>query len=134
MNDRMSRINEQVKREISTILLQDLGDSRLQFVSILRVVVSRDLRNARVFYSVLGEEFEIQEAERAFAEQGRTIRRILASRIKFRFVPDLIFSYDHSLADSVKIDETLKEIYGEVPDHNPEQPQEDQGDPRESEE
>ncbi len=134
MNDRMSRVNEQVRREIGTIILQDIPDSRLQFASILKVIVSRDLRNARVFFSVLGEEFEVEEAKRAFHEQGKSIRRILASKIKFRFVPELIFTYDRSLADSEKIDETLKEIYGEVPDNNKEQPQEDSVDYPESEE
>lgn len=134
MHDRISRVNEQVKREISIIILQDLSDPRLQFVSILRASVSRDLRNARIFYSVLGEEFEVSEAQRAFYEHGKNIRRILASRIKFRFVPELIFTYDQSLADSVKIDETLKEIYGEVPLPVKEQSQEDSDDRPESEE
>ena len=125
MPDRIVRVNEQVKREISTILLQDLGDSRLKFVSILRASVSRDLRNARVFYSVLGEDSQVREAEQAFYEWGKSIRKILASRIKFRYVPELIFSYDHSLADSAKIDEKLKEIYGEVSDDKREESQDD---------
>ncbi|PIW61364.1 MAG: ribosome-binding factor A [Candidatus Omnitrophica bacterium CG12_big_fil_rev_8_21_14_0_65_50_5] len=134
MIDRMARINAQVKRELSLIIQRDIADSRLQFVSILRVVVSRDLRNARVFYSVLGEDFEIEEAKEAFRGRGGAIRRILASRVRFRFVPELIFEYDRSLADSIKIDETLKEIYGDIPDYKQGQSQETSGDSPESRE
>jgi len=74
---RMEKINKQIKREISQILQRELSDPRLEFVSIMRADVSPDLKNARVYYSVLNQTSSDQQQSCAFVHwyfQIETIR------------------------------------------------------------
>jgi len=110
---RMNKINEQFKREISRIILQDMSDPRLQFVSITKVDVSKDLRNANVFFSVLGESSQIEEAQKAlFSAKGR-IKAIIGKEINLRYTPELTFRYDEAMQYSERIEQTLREIRDE---------------------
>ena len=102
-----------MKREISLILLRDLEDPRFQFVTIMHADVSRDLRHAKVFFSVLGPQIKIKEAEKAFHDARGKIRKYIGDRLKMRFTPELLFVYDDSLEMSERIEKTLKEIQDE---------------------
>jgi len=107
---RIEKVNQQVKREVGLIIQQELSDPRLEFVTINKVDVSKDLKNARIYFSVLGQENEIKNAENAFRSAAGAIRRFLAKRLDLRFTPNLLFSYDDSIQFSAKIDETLREV------------------------
>ncbi|MBN1870721.1 MAG: 30S ribosome-binding factor RbfA [Candidatus Omnitrophica bacterium] len=116
---RIERINQQVKREIGRILLQEMADPRLQFVTIMDADVSRDLQNARIRYSVLGKESEIQSAKKGLEGAKGMIRRLLGQSMNMRHTPDLIFIYDQSIEISARIEETLQEIHDEHETHHP---------------
>ena len=60
---RIDKINQAIKREIGEIVLKEIKDPRLEFVTITQVVVSRDLQHARVYYSVLGNKDQAQKAQ-----------------------------------------------------------------------
>jgi ribosome-binding factor A len=109
----MERVNEQIKRAISQIMQEHLNDPRLAFVSIVRVEVSKDLRNGKVFFSVLGSESQVKSAQLALQKAAHLIRRELGRRIEMRFTPELLFKYDSSIQDSVKLEERIKEIHDE---------------------
>ena len=59
---RIDKVNQQVKREIGRIIQQELEDPRIQFVMITGADVSRDLRNGKIHFSVLGEESQVRAA------------------------------------------------------------------------
>jgi len=116
---RIEKVNNQVKREVGRIIQQELGDPRLQFVTITSADVSRDLRTARIRYSVLGEADQVQAAKASLDNARGMIRRHLGKSLKIRFTPELFFIYDESIAKSIQIEETLKEIHDEHDKRHP---------------
>ena len=107
---RMDRVNEQLKREISQILQQEMGDPRFTFVSITKTDVSKDLRLAKVYFRVLGDEKQAVAVQRGLEGAGRKIRRFVAQRLTMRYTPDLTFIYDHMLDDQSRIEKMLEDI------------------------
>jgi ribosome-binding factor A len=114
MISRMDKVNQQMKREISQIIRQDLSDPRFMFVTITHVNVSKDLRNARVFYSVLGDEKNVEAAKLGLESAKGKIRRLVASKMNMRNTPEFIFSFDDSVEKGAKIEKTLQEIRDEL--------------------
>ena len=96
MGQRMVRVSELVKREISEIL-HTRYQSESVYITITDVRVSADLRNARVYYSVLGGEQESNSARTFLAREVREIRRIVGKRIVLKYLPALEFVYDESM-------------------------------------
>lgn len=115
---RIEKVNQQVKREIGQILLQELSDPRLQFVTIMEVSVSRDLQNAKVHFSVLGDRAAVQLAQKGLDSAKGMIRRLLGRSMNMRYTPDLHFVYDESIEKGARIEETLKEIHNEHEQHH----------------
>ncbi|MDP8212686.1 MAG: 30S ribosome-binding factor RbfA [Candidatus Zapsychrus exili] len=116
---RMERVNQQVKREIGIIVQRELNDPRLQFVTITRADVSPDLHNARIYYSVLGDNQNVKEAGEGLNSARGMIKRLLSKAMKIRRTPDLSFLYDDTIECSVRIDKTIEEIRDEHKEDNP---------------
>lgn len=110
MSGRMQKINNQIKRDLGVILQQDVGDPRIAFVTITNADVSPDLRNARVYFSVLGDAAKIQDAQKALNSAAGMIRKMLSRRMNLRVTPLLTFIYDKSIAHSFEIEEALKRL------------------------
>ncbi len=121
---RIDKINQQVKREIGRIILRELGDPRLEFVTITRVDVSRDLRNAKIYFSVLGDESQALGAESGLNGAKGMIRKLLSQGVNMRNTPELLFIYDKSIEMGVRIEGTLKEIREEYEKHHPDNQEE----------
>jgi len=100
---RANRLAEEMKKEISDILREEIKDPRVGFVSVTRVEVSPDLRYARAFVSVLGDPEEQQQAEKALKKATGFIRTQLAHRIRLRYTPELSFKLDGSIEHGVRI-------------------------------
>ncbi len=96
MSTRNIRVNELIRREISDFLHTKMKD-RTTFITITDVDVSNDHRNARVYFSVIGDEVAQSEAERFLKAQNRTIRMELGRRIVLKYLPHLEFHFDPSL-------------------------------------
>ena len=110
---RIEKVNQQLKREISLIIHQELSDPRLQFVTITAVDVSRDLRLAKVHFSVLGDEKKIKESQESLSRAKGAIKKFIADRLDMRYIPDLEFYYDRSSEYSLQIEIALEEIKNE---------------------
>ncbi|MDD4980393.1 MAG: 30S ribosome-binding factor RbfA [Candidatus Omnitrophica bacterium] len=107
---RYDRVSEALKREIGIIIHDELNDPRLGFVTIMRVELTEDLRYAKVFFSVLGQEEERKKSKEALDSALGFIRRLIGQRIRLRLVPEIIFYEDRSAEYSVRIEEVLNEI------------------------
>ncbi len=107
---RQERVEEAIKKEVSTIIHDELKDPRVGFVTITRVELSKDLRNARIFYSVLGKEEDCKKTKLALDSALGYIRSLVAQRINLRYATELSFREDHSTEHSVKIEEILNKI------------------------
>ena len=108
--ERMGRVNQMMKREISNILQREVQEPRLNFVTITSVVVSPDLHTARVNFSVMGSVDKTSEIKDALNKASGFIRRYIGKRIKLRFTPELEFFYDPSIEYSVRVEQTIQKI------------------------
>ena len=110
MSQRSSQVAEELRKIISMILIDDLNDSRLGFVTITRIELTDDLRFARVYYSVLGNEEQRAATNEALTENLGFIRRLAVQRINMKYAMELKFELDKSIEHSFKIDDILKKI------------------------
>ena len=112
MSRRTERIAEQLKGEISRVLLQEIEDPRIRLVSLTRVDVAPDLSHALVYWSTLGEEGEedIARVAQGLESAAAFIRGRMARELPLRRVPALRFRYDPSLVLGTRTLSVLKEI------------------------
>lgn len=110
MKQRASRVAEELKKIISQILLEDLTDPRLGFITIIHIEVTDDLRYARVYYSVLGEEEKKESSAEALQDHLGFIRHLVAQRIHMKFALEIKFEVDKSIDQSFRIDSVIKKI------------------------
>ncbi|NQS99960.1 MAG: 30S ribosome-binding factor RbfA [Candidatus Omnitrophica bacterium] len=107
---RMERIGEQMKQEIGRILLEELQDPRIGFVTITKVEVTRDLRQAKVYFSYLGPKNKLRNTQVGLERSAGFIRKLLAQRVKIRYTPELMFKLDQGSEYSIHISEVLEKI------------------------
>lgn len=107
---RQEKVAEALKREVSLIIHDELKDPRIGFVTITKVEVTRDLREAKIFFTVLGKDEDYKRTKEALDSSLGFIRRLIAQRIRLRFAPELMFKEDRSSEYSIRIQEVLEEI------------------------
>lgn len=108
--NRTERVGALILQEISSMLVKGLKDPRIGFVSITKVQVSKDLRNAKVYVSVMGNQEERENTLNGLVSAQGFIKRELGKRLRLRYVPDLLFKYDDSIAYGIHISEILHDL------------------------
>ena len=112
-NNRMGRIDEEYRKELSQIISYDLKNSNVTgMISVTKVKVTTDLKYAKVYVSILNSK-NIKETMDGLKKSSGFIRSELAKRINLRNTPELIFEIDDSIEYGAKIDSILKEILPE---------------------
>lgn len=106
---RDNRVSEELKKEISDILRNEVKDPEMGFVSIIAVDVSHDLHVAKIYYSVMGSEAEIEKTKGAVKRCAGFVRHEIAGRMSLRYTPELVFIYDTSIEHGIKIAQILNE-------------------------
>lgn len=121
---RSARVSSQMQKELAVILQRDIDDSRLGFITVNEVVLSKDLAVAKVYVTVLNADDDCKDAEGramqgAIAEQGKKnnihwlnelapiIRHQLAKRMRLRHISELRFYYDDSFETGMRVSELL---------------------------
>jgi ribosome-binding factor A len=107
---RTDRLAAQISREVSEILSVNADMPAGLFISIVEVQLSRDLRIGKVFYSAFGSEDAAEKAEIFLKDNYKHIRMELAHRIRIKFIPELVFTYDASIERGQRIHELLDRI------------------------
>jgi len=115
---RADRVSEAIKREISVLLTQNVKDPGVHFVTVSTVETTDDLRNAKIFVSVLGDEAERKETMDGLDRAKGYLRRELGQRLQLRYTPQIQFHLDRSLDNAVKISRILKNLKTEGPPHD----------------
>lgn len=110
MSYRNRRVAEEMKREIASIIKEDLKDPRVGFVTVTGVEVTPDFRYAKVFVSVYGSDEEINQALEGLEKASGFIRKEIGHRIKLRYTPELSFRFDESIRHGAKIAEILADM------------------------
>ena len=91
-SQRPGRVQEAIRQEVSRIVQNEMKDPRIGFITITKVELTKDLRYARVYFSVLGEEKEKKLALKGLNSASGYIKGLLADRIKLRFMPEVVFA------------------------------------------
>lgn len=107
---RQEKLGEQIAIEVSDLLRTRIKDPRVGFASITRVEVSGDLRHAKIFVSVMGEEEQKKATIEALRHAAGFIRRELASRLTVRFMPEIVFKLDNSIEQGARILSLIREM------------------------
>ncbi len=108
---RMARVNDTIRRELSSLLMREARDPRLEgLVSITVVDTSPDLKYARVYVSVMGSEEDKMRVQEGLAATAGFLRRGLAARLTMRYIPDLSFERDDSIERGTRLLELIKEV------------------------
>jgi ribosome-binding factor A len=107
---RADRVSDLLKEEISQLLLREVKDPHIGFITITDVEVSKDLHVAKVYYTILGDKKQLSESAQALNRVSRFIKRQLGKRLRMRYIPDIIFRYDYSLEYGDKIDHILSRL------------------------
>ncbi len=109
MGQRLIRVNELVKREISDVL-HTRYQSESVYITVSEVIVAPDLRNARVFYSVLGDDEQRRKAGAFLKNRNFDIRRQLSKRIVLKYLPHLHFIFDQSIERGSHLNDIMDEL------------------------
>lgn len=110
---RIERFNEQLKREITVLVREEVRDPRIGTITVTAVEVSADLSVARVYVSVMGDEAAKEESLEGLRAAAPFIRTELGRRLRVRRVPELRFELDRSLEYALKIERLLHEALPE---------------------
>jgi ribosome-binding factor A len=110
VSHRQRRVADLIREQLAELLQRETQDPRFDVVSITGVDVSPDLQHARIYFSVLGDEFDVQDISHAFEKASGYFRKRLAARVQLRFMPNLTFNFDNSLAEGDRIERLLREI------------------------
>src|SRR5262245_28857833 len=104
---RLERVNQLMKKEISLLLQRELKDPRLGFVTVTEVDVAPDLRQARVYCSVLGSEEQWVASFEALGSARGFIRNWLRRHLDLRVIPELSFRPDRSMEHAARMQALL---------------------------
>lgn len=104
---------EAIREVVGMSILADLRDPRIENVTVTRVEVSPDLRNARVHVSIMGEESKQQLALKGLESSAGFLQSKVANRIDTRYTPRLVFKLDDGVKKSIAIAKMLAEVLPE---------------------
>ena len=120
---RADRVSQLIQRELSEILQKETKDPRLKMTTITGVKLSKDLKNAKIYFSIVGAGRDQQEVLKGFQSAHGHIKRTLAGRLELRYMPELHFYYDESFDYGERIEKLLKSVANahetDGSDHNP---------------
>ncbi len=118
---RSHRVGDLIREILSEMILRDLGDPRLEVVTITEVEVTDDLKQARVFFSARGNQLQENAALHGLESAAGLMRKKLGREMRLRYIPELTFKVDHSFEYGSKIDrliQTIQEEKGGDPQKN----------------
>ncbi|MGR9085478.1 MAG: 30S ribosome-binding factor RbfA [Gammaproteobacteria bacterium] len=108
---RSARVSSEMQKELSFILQRDIKDSRLGFITLTEVNVTKDLSVAKVYFTVLNvDEQGKRDHVKRLNELAPVIRHELAKRMRLRHISELRFFYDNSFDTGMRVAELLSQI------------------------
>ena len=107
---RVQKISKQIERDVTDIIMNEIKDTKIGFVTVTGAEVTNDLSFCKIYYSGLGGENRREAATKALIRSKGFIRSELSKRLSIRKVPELIFEIDESIEYGNKIDTMLNEL------------------------
>lgn len=110
---KQKEIEELLRREISSIIVRDLKDPRIGFVTVTRVRVGGDFRTAKVYVMIRGSDEEQEETLEVLTGARGRIQGLVSDRIKMRNTPVLTFLQDEEVVQALRVDRLIDEVMEE---------------------
>jgi ribosome-binding factor A len=107
---RSERVGDLLLEVLADLLRREIHDPRLQWLNLTGVKVTKDLRQAKVFFNLLGGAGNKTEVQAALKSAGGFIRSRVGKHLKLRFVPAIVFVYDDSEDEARRIDALLDKV------------------------
>lgn len=115
MQQRTDRVARLLQKEISRVLCEDIDDSKMGFVTVLRVNVAKDLRSARVCYSVLGDDEARKSGDLAIQNHAKQIKFLVNNKVRLKYAVNLYFVREDGIDNAFRVDHLLNEIQKNTP-------------------
>ncbi|PKM50629.1 MAG: ribosome-binding factor A [Firmicutes bacterium HGW-Firmicutes-7] len=110
-NNRITRINEEIKHELSNIIRTGIKDPRVTpLASVLRVETTPDLKHCKIFISVLGDEEVRKSTEDGLKSSSGYIKGELARKVNLRITPELHFVMDQSIEYGINMSKLIDDV------------------------
>jgi ribosome-binding factor A len=111
MTRRVQRLNSLLKQVISDVIRKEVKNPHLpQLITITHVAITKDLRHAKVFVSVIGNEKEREEAMQALQSAAGFIGVHASKEVRMRYFPHLLFVFDDTVDKQIRIEEVIQQI------------------------
>jgi len=115
MNWHKSRLREEIQRELGIAIANDMRDPRIpSLVTVMKVELAQDCRDASVSVSMFGEDQEKKDAIMVLNKSASYLQHVLSQRIVAKFLPRLHFKLDKTLEQSERINELLDKIHDDL--------------------
>lgn len=109
-SQRVARVAELLKEEIGKLIHDHIKDPRVGFVTVTRVDVSPDIKNARVLVSIMGSKKQKNDSMNALEHGKGFIQGELGKNLRIKYIPTLHFELDESVEASLRISKLLEKI------------------------
>ncbi len=109
--ERKERIADLLQQEIAQIIQRELKDPRIGLVTIATVAVSRDLKNAKIYFTVLPDELDKNQVAKTLNAAVGYIRKMLAEKSRLRTVPQIKFYYDEILDKGNRLTNLINQAF-----------------------
>jgi len=107
---RAVRVGDQIFKEISYLLLEKVTDPRVKGVTITGVDLSKDLKRARVFFSIMGDQDQVKRAQAGLDSAKGYIKREMGFRMALKYIPEIMFIYDPSLKSGSEMEKLFEKL------------------------
>jgi ribosome-binding factor A len=107
---RASRVGDQIRAELADLLVREVHDPGIGFLTIVHVKVSPDLQQASAYYTTIGDEKARKESAKALGRATPFLRRQIGRRLRLKRVPELAFFFDDSIEKNDRIERILQDI------------------------
>ena len=108
---RSEKVADLIQKEISEMLIRNLKDPRIGFITVTRVSVSDDCRFAKIYFSVMGSTEERERSMEGLNSAKGYVRRELGRRIQLRYTPDIVFQFDPSIEYAIHMEEVFRDLH-----------------------
>jgi len=111
---RPDRVADQILRDVAEIVQREVKDTKIGFITFSRVQISKDLKFAKIFYTVMGSEKEQKQSIRALHRAKSFIQSKVGQRLSLRNTPEISFVFDEGLENSLRVNDLLRKIHEEL--------------------
>jgi ribosome-binding factor A len=107
---RAIRVGDVLLKELADLLMRRVRDPRVTGVTLTGIRVSNDLKHAKVYFSLIGDEQAVMEVQEGLESAKGFIKREIGQRMELKYVPDIVFKHDPSLATGERMEKLFRNM------------------------